>query len=127
NILVRHFLPAYVSYDATYTGGSAPSVIATDIFNYIDTLPIETPVDVSEIEDLIDKQGGNPNTPTTVQSLIHDWSRRIWLEFSENQIGGTTTAVPYDGTPRVSYYIPGPDESGQTNPPSGERIILVQN
>lgn len=127
NILVRHFLPAYVSYDAEYVGGSAPSVIAADIISYIDNLPVETPLDVSEVQDLISKRGGNLVTPTTVQTLIHDWSRKVWLEFSANEVGGTSTKVPYDGTPRVSFFIPGPDVSGQDPLPSGERVNLTRS
>lgn len=126
NILVRHFLPAYVSYDATYLGGSAGSVIASDIITYINSLSVETALDVSLIQDLISKKGGNPITPTTVQTILHDWRRRRWLEFSSNQIGGTSTDVPYDGTPRVSFFIPGPDVSGKTTIPSGERINLTR-
>lgn len=126
NMLVRHFLPAYVSYDATYVGGSAPSVIAEDIVNYVDNLPVETPLDVSEVQDLIARRGGNLTTPTAVQTLVHDWSRKVWLEFSENELGGLLTKVPYDGTPRVSFFIPGPDVSGQDPLPSGERINLTR-
>lgn len=126
NILVRHFLPTYVSYDATYVGGSAPSVVASDIITYLDNLPIETAVDVSEIQDIIAKRGGNPVTPTSVVTILHDWGRRVWLEFSSNQLGGIETQVPYDGTARVSYFIPGPDVSGQDPLPSGERINLVR-
>lgn len=126
NMLARHFLPSYVSYDATYTGGSAPSVIAADIFKYIDTLPVEVPVDVSEIEKLIDQRGGNPDTPTKVSIILHDWDRKMWAEFSENEVGGIKTLVPYNGTPRVSYCTPGPDVSGQSPLPSGERINLTR-
>jgi len=126
NILVRHFLPAYISYDAVYLGGSAPSTIAADIISYIDNIPVETAADVSEVQDLIAKRGGNPITPTFVQSLLHDWGRRVWLEFSDNQLGGLETLVPYDGTARVSFFVPGPDVSGQDPLPSGERINLVR-
>ena len=126
NLLVRHFLPAYVSYIATYIGGSAPSIIASDIIAYINSLAVETPLDVSEVQALLTNRGGNPTTPTAVQVILHDWSRRMWLEFSENQLGGTTTLVPYDGTPRVSFFVPGPDTSGQNPTPSGEQINLDQ-
>lgn len=126
NMLARHFLPSYVSYDATYTGGSAPSLIASDIYSYIDTLPVEQPVDVSEIEKLIIQRGGNPDTPTTVTIVLHDWDRKMWAEFSQDSIGGTTTFVPYNGTPRVSYCTPGPDVSGQDPLPTGERINLTK-
>lgn len=126
NMLARHFLPSYVSYDATYSGGSAPSVVAADIYKYIDTLVVEQPVDVSEIEKLIEQRGGNPDTPTKVVIVLHDWDRKVWAEFSENEIGGIETLVPYNGTPRVSYCTPGPDVSGQDPLPAGERINLTR-
>jgi hypothetical protein len=126
NLLARHFLPTYVSYSATYAGGSSPSIVAKDIIQYIDNLPIETAIDVSMVQNLIEKRGGNPNTPTTVTLTIHDWDRRVWAEFSQNELGGLLTKVPYHGTPRVSFYIPGPDVSGQTDKPAGERINLVK-
>jgi hypothetical protein len=126
NMLARHFLPSYLSYDATYSGGSAPSVIAKDIISYLDTLPVEGSADVSQIEKLIDQRGGNPDTPTKLMALIFDWDRRAWLEMSQNQLGGTTTDVPYNGTPRVSYFTPGQDVSGQSPLPVGERINLTR-
>lgn len=126
NMLARHFLPAYVSYDAEYTGGSAAGVIAKDIISYIDTVPVEQPIDVSKIQDLIASRGGNPDTPTKVMVVLHDWSRKAWLEFSENQVGGVETKVPYNGTPRVSYFSPGADVSGEEEQPYGERVNLVR-
>lgn len=124
NMLARHFLPTYVSYDATYTGGSSPSVIAKAIQDYVDNVPIETAVDVSEVEKQITRRGGNPETPTKLIVLIHDWDRRVWMEASENKVGGTETKVPYNGTPRVSYFISGPDVSGLETIPAGERVNL---
>lgn len=126
NMLARHFLPAYVSYDAQYTGGSSASLIAKDIITYIESLTVETPIDVSVVQGFIEKRGGNPETPTKVVTLLHDWSRRVWMEQSENRLGGRETLVPYDGTPRVSYFVPGPDVSNLTSIPSGERIKLTR-
>jgi hypothetical protein len=127
--LARHFLPAYVSYDATYEGGADPAVVAKAIRAYLDQLPVEGAVDVSEIENLISQNGGNPDTPTKVSATIYDWDRKMWVEFTENEFGGplpTDTKVPYNGSPRVTYFVPGPDVSGATSPPSGERINLTR-
>jgi len=126
NFLARHFLPAYISYDATYNGGSVSSTVAKKIIEYIDTLPIETAIDVSEIQDIISKNSGDVDTPTKVISIIHDWSRVRWVELNENELGGTTTKVPYDGTARVSFYRPGPDVSDEDTIPAGERINLTR-
>lgn len=128
-LLARHFLPAYVSYDATYSGGTDASVIAKDISSYIDQLPVESPLDVSVMENYITDHGGNPDTPTKVSATIYDWDRRMWVEFSENQLGGalpTDTKVPYNGSPRVTFFSPGQDVSGVSEPPPGERINLIR-
>jgi hypothetical protein len=125
DLLARHFLPTYITYEATYVGGSDTAVVAKDITDYINTLVVESPLDVSQIQSLIERRGGDPITPTTVESLIHDWQRKVWAEFSQNQLGPSTT-VPYAGTPRVTFYVPGPDVSGQDNIPYGEHIKLVK-
>jgi hypothetical protein len=126
NFLTRHFLPMYLSYEATYSGGSPPSTIAADIFNYLDTLPSQTAAEVSKIEKIIDADGGDPVTPTSLLGLVHDWNRQRWLEISQDFLGGTSTLVPYYGTPRVAYACPGADASGQDPLPVGERIVLTQ-
>jgi hypothetical protein len=126
NLLARHFLPSYVYYDATYIGGSVPGVVAKDIISYIDNLAVESPIDVSLVQQLIENRGGNIETPTAVFIILHDWDRKRWMEFSANRIGGTETLVPYNGTPRVSFFVAGPDVSGQSPLPEGERINLTQ-
>jgi hypothetical protein len=126
NMLARHFLPSYASYDATYIGGSTPDIVAKDIISYIESLAVETPLDVSVVQDLIAKRGGNLLTPSAVVTIMHDWSRRMWMEMSANQLGGTGSAVPYDGSSRVTFFIPGADISLKTSEPYGERIKLVR-
>lgn len=126
DILVRHLLPSYISYEATYLGGSAPSVVAEDIIEYISTLTVATKVDVSEIEKKITDRGGNPETPTKVYALTHDWSRKRLAEISENYVGGSSSSVPIDGTYRVITVIPGQDVSGQSTVPYSENINLTK-
>jgi hypothetical protein len=123
NLLARHFLPAYVSYEVEYKGGSRPEIIAKDIINYIENIPVGVPVDVSEIENKIYRRGGNPETPTKVSVLVHDWNREMWAEFSENEVGGSKTNLRYHGSPRVSYFVAGPDASNREDEVIGERII----
>jgi hypothetical protein len=127
NLLVRHFLPQYVSYDATYFGGTSASSIAKKIIERINSLTVETPLDVSEdLQKIITNGGGNPETPTRAMVVTHDWDRNRWLEISDNKVGGSITKVPYNGTPRVAFFVPGPDVSGQETLPVGERINLTQ-
>jgi hypothetical protein len=126
NLLARHFLPSYASFEATYSGGSATSVIAKDIISYIESLSIETPLDVSEAQRKIEDRGGNPETPTKAFTLIHDWDRKQWAEVNENKLGGDETKVPYNGTSRVLFFISGPDNSGISPIPFGEAIRLTR-
>lgn len=126
NMLARHTLPAYVSYDASYSGGSSTDVVAADIIAYIRSIPAESPVDVSRLEEQIIRRGGNPDTPTEVVILVHDWSRRVWMEKGKNEVGGRSLSIPYDGTVRVTQFFPGKDVSSLRVVPSGERIKLTR-
>ena len=126
NMLARHFLPSYASYDASYLGGSSADLIAKDIISYIESLAVETPLDVSVVQELIAQRGGNLITPSAVVTIMHDWGRRMWMEMSEDQLGGTNSKVPYDGSPRVTFFVPGPDISLKTTEPYGERIKLAR-
>jgi len=126
NMLARHVLPAYVSYDASYSGGSSTDVVAADIVAYIKSVPVESPVDVSRLEEQIIRRGGNPDTPTEAVVLIHDWSRRVWLEKGQNEVGGSSVTVPYDGTIRVTQFFSGKDVSTLRVIPKGERIKLTR-
>ena len=124
DVLVRHFLPSFVSYEATYTGGSSASVIATDIIKLIDSLGIEATLDVSVVQKAIEDRGGNPDTPTKLYVLVHDWDRRQWAEMSENSISMSEVLVPYNGSSRVISFTAGQDTSGLTTLPYGEKINL---
>lgn len=124
DILVRHFLPSFVSYEAAYVGGSAASLIATDIIELIDALGIEATIDVSVIQKAIEDRGGNPETPTKLYVLVHDWDRKQWAEMSQNAINMSALVVPYNGTARVISFTAGPDVSGLTTLPFGEKINL---
>lgn len=128
-LLARHFLPAYLSLDVAYSGGESEADVAKAIRAYVDQTPVETPVDVSEMLELVTQRGGNPDTPAKVSATIYDWDRRMWVEFSENELGGPDpedTKVPYNGSPRVTYFVPGQDVSGLTTIPAGERIKLTR-
>jgi hypothetical protein len=127
NMLARHLLPAYTSYFASYSNGADPSVIAADIFKYIETLPVDQTLDVSELELLITRYNGNPNSPTSATTTIHDWDRRMWAEFSNNQLANLNSVVPYAGSSRVTHFVPGKFVSADTETPeNGERITLTR-
>jgi hypothetical protein len=126
NFLAKHFLPCYVSYDATYIGGSSTAVIAPEIKDYIVNLALEQPIDVSELQKVIDFRGGNVVTPTLASIVIHGWDRKILAEISSDELGGTKTKVPFGGTLRLLGYLSGEDVSNQDPIPAGERINLIR-
>lgn len=125
NLLTRHMIPSYVSYDVNYSGGSSPGVITKDITDYLESLSIESEIDVSELEKLLIQRGGNPDTPTTAYITIHDLNRRVWMEFDQNKLGGSSIKSPFKGSTRLLYSKPGVDASGEV-PETGERIRLTQ-
>lgn len=128
DFLVRHFLPAYVSFEAQYAGGSKSSVIYADMQAYVEGLEVQEPLDVSELTDFISQRGGNPVTPTTAYALTHDQNRKRWLTLSQNQLGGILEDVPYEGTTRTAFYRMGrlvsPEDSETT---INERVTLDQS
>lgn len=126
NMLVRHFLPSYASFHGTYVGGSSVTVIGDEIKTYLDNIPIDTEIDVSEIAKRIDDRGGNPETPLTVYTLTHDWDRKMWLGKDQNKIGGLSTDVPINGSARVLYIISGDNASTEAEAPIGESIFLTR-
>jgi hypothetical protein len=127
NMLARHLLPAYTSYFATYSNGAEPSTIAAEIFKYIETLAVAQTLDVSELESIIVRYNGNPDTPTNATTTIHDWDRRMWAEFSVNKLENLNSVVPYSGSSRVTHFIPGPFVSADVETPdNGERITLTR-
>ena len=127
SMLARHFLPEYISFFATYSGGKAPSAIAADLIAYINSTPVENPLENSQFIKIIELDGGDPVTPTAIIGLIHDWDRKRWAEVSQDTLGGTETSVPYNGTPRVTYFVPGPNTSGATSISPGAQINLTQS
>lgn len=127
NMLVRHFLPAYVILDATYSSGDTTAAVAADIISYINNIDPDTnEIRTDLIQDIIKKRGASTVTlPLTVISLFHGVDRRIRGMRSETSIGIGDTPF-FKGTFPQTYFIAGSDTSKQSPRPNGEQIFLIR-
>ena len=125
NILVRHFLPAYVLFEANYSGGSAESAVASEIINYINNIdPDVAELRADFLQDIIKRKGATKVTlPFTLIALIHGSDRRIRGMRSETSIGAADLPF-FKGNFNQSYFIAGPDTSKESPRPSGEQVYL---
>lgn len=126
--LVRHFLPSYFYFTATYSGGSKESVVAQDIIDFVNSLRPVDELSLAKIEDLFRQRSVTDWThPMELITLTHDIDRRMVVERSNDRIGGTATVL-YNGTNRISFITPGKDQSSQDEEdvPAGERIYLTR-
>jgi hypothetical protein len=128
NYLLRHFLPAYVFLDSSYVGGSATGVVATDLINYINSIPPAiNQLVASQVENLIVRRGANKVTlPITLIALVHDIDRKIRGLRSENTIGAGDVPT-FNGTYAQTYFIAGPDTSLIQPRPNGEQVFLARS
>lgn len=126
NVLARHFLPSYVSLCMTYEGGNAPSVVATEVIDYINGLPSLEELDISKVEKILHANSViRYDHPFFVWTVTHDLDRRLVGARAENRISDDD--VPYNGTNRTTFYIAGANYSAtgeDVDIPPGERIDL---
>lgn len=125
NMLVRHFLPAYVMLDAVYAGGSVEATVATEIITYINNIDPDTAeIRTDLLKDAITRRGATTvDLPLTVIALFHGIDRRIRGMRSTKSIGIGDTPF-FKGTFKQTYFIAGPDTSSQSPRPVGEQIFL---
>lgn len=125
NMLVRHFLPAYVIFDAVYSGGSAESAVAAELIKYINNIDPDTAeIRTDLLQDIIKRKGaGTADLPLTVIALFHGTDRRIRGMRSTKAIGIGDTPF-FKGTFLQTYFIAGPDTSRETVRPVGEQVFL---
>jgi hypothetical protein len=124
NALARHFLPAYVSLDITYTGGNQPATVAGALQDYIEGLSAVDELDLSRLEKVLHKNSVTKyDHPIRLITLTHDLDRRIVGTQAEGVINDDNIA--YNGTNRTTYFIAGADASGyeaEADIPAGARI-----
>lgn len=125
SMLVRHFLPGYVIFDAIYSGGSGESDVAIEIIKYINGIdPDTSEIRTDLLQDVIKRKGaGTADLPLTVIVLFHGIDRRIRGMRSTKSVGIGDTPF-FKGNFKQTYFIPGPDTSGQTIRPVGEQVFL---
>jgi hypothetical protein len=125
NMLARHFLPAYVMLDATYSGGASEEAVATDVISYINNIDPDTnEIRTDLVEDTIKRRGANTvDLPLTLIALFHGTDRRIRGMRSETSIGIGDTPF-FRGTFKQTYFISGPNTSKETPRPAGEQVFL---
>jgi len=128
NALARHFLPAYVYFDLSYSGGNTADVIAAALIDYVKGLSAIDELDVSKLEKILHQNAVTRyDHPVRVITLTHDLDRRIVGTQSDNVINDD--AIAYNGTNRTTFFIPGDDQSSvedEADVPVGERTRLVR-
>lgn len=124
NPLVRHFLPAYVLLEATYSGGSDTSVVAKDLIDLIkDIDPRDNELRVDAITRILQKRGARQIVlPIEVIALVHGLDRKIRGVRSKDGIG--LDFPVFKGVNKMIYFIPGPDSSTLDVRPDGEQVFL---
>lgn len=124
--LARHYLPSYVYLDVVISGGNSTSKIAQDLISSIEGLSPTDALDVSQLEKILHQNSVvRYDHPVTALIVTHDLDRRLVGFRSVNKID--EDEIAFNGTNRITFFIPGPDESGKSSEsdiPDGERIYL---
>jgi len=126
NVLVRHFLPSYVYFTASYEGGNSKSKVGAEIQEHINALTAVDEIDVSKLEKILHANlVTRYDHPLEVITLTHDLDRRIVGHRSDSRLSDDDIA--FNGTNRTTFFIAGKDHSSEedeTDIPDGERIYL---
>jgi hypothetical protein len=92
--LGRHLIPYFVRFSLNYSGGSAVSLVTSDIENYILGLDPDDLLTVSAVERLVDNRGaGSVSNPIDLIALIHNFDRSITVERSQDYLNTGTLAA----------------------------------
>lgn len=87
SILVRHLLPHFVNFTATYRGGSSADVVLQDINDHLDTLGPDERVESSDIQDVILRRGADyVANPIELVAVAHDQERNITVDRSTDYV-----------------------------------------
>ena len=129
NVLVRHFLPSFVTFQIEYDGGARPSVVAEAIIDYINGLSSVEELDVSKLEKILHANSVvRYSHPVYIWTVTHDLDRRLVAVRSNDRINDNS--IPYNGTNRITFFIAGPDRSAtdsESEIPLGERVYLTRD
>ena len=129
NALARHFLPSYVSLSIDYSDGVAPSAVYSALRAYINRLPPEASLDVSEVAAVAARVGVRTyEAPLHIWTLTHDLARGMTAVRSSTRIDDESQV--FYGSNRLTYFETGPlrEEEDDVSPTSvGARVVLVQD
>jgi len=137
NPLARHFLPSFLYLDLTYEGGTtSPTVMAATIRTAIEALDPQDALSLArEVESTLRQRGASDWAHDIWMAIVtHDRNRRLVGNRSRDRLGGDEVAY-FDGSNRVSYFIPGPVRSPDSDAgkylteddvPVGERVRAIQ-
>lgn len=137
NPLARHFLPSFLYLDLTYEGGtSTPTEMAAAVRVAIEALAPQDALSLArEVESILRQRGATDWAHDIWMAIVtHDRDRRLVGNRSRDRLGGDEVHY-FNGSNRVSYFIPGPVRSPDTKSgryltesdiPIGERVRTVQ-
>ncbi len=127
NVLVRHFLPSYVFLDVNYVGGDDEDTVAGDLITYINGIdPDLNELSSDEVSKIVRQHGAvKVKQPINLVVLTHGTDRRIRGTQSEDVIGGTNLPT-FRGNFKQTYFISGPNTSGEDPRPNGEQVFLTR-
>ena len=85
--LGRHLIPYFVRFSLNYSGGSAVSLVTSDIEKYILELDPDEALTVSAIERLVsNRNASSVSNPLSLIALIHNPDRSITVERSQDYL-----------------------------------------
>jgi hypothetical protein len=92
--LARHLIPYFVRFSLTYAGGSAESLLTSDIQTYINGLEPAQTLDASELNQLAYNRGAiSIQNPITLLAVIHNFDRTITVERSQDSLNTGSLAA----------------------------------
>ncbi len=87
NPLARHLVPHFVRFDFEYVGGSAASVVTTDVENYIRKLFPSDFLEVGDLNSLAYARGATSVVnPVDLIAVVHNYDRSVQAQRSQNAL-----------------------------------------
>lgn len=87
NPLARHLIPHFVRFDFEYVGGSAASLVTTDMENYIRGLFPSDFLEVGDLNDIAYQRGATGVlNPIDLIAIVHNYDRTVQAQRSQNAL-----------------------------------------
>lgn len=116
NPIAKHFLPSYIYFSVTYSGGASEEEIGADLEDYINGLGGIDQIEISDLETFITKRGADyVKHPLFLVAVTHDIDRKLIVDRTQDRLGGLNL-VPFNGTGRIAAFFT----------TLGETLILVR-